>query len=229
MIAAHLLSIKSSTNADPFLWYVTRTFAVSAYLALTLAVIIGTVRSIARVTGERVSWMLDELHIILAVLSGFLLAGHLLGLVFDPFLTFGLNNILFPGDQPIAPFAVNLGVFGMYALVALLLTSALRRSIPYSAWRAVHYISFVAFILVTLHGWIVGSDASTDWMPAIYVGCSGAVGFLSLVRLLTDGTPSTSARASSDRAKTSLIVALVIVCFGSFVIYGIEKVLFVSA
>jgi hypothetical protein len=43
----------------------------------------------------------------------------------------------------------------------------------------------VTFALVTLHGWLAGSDAGEPWMRALYVGGTAGVGYLTLMRLFS--------------------------------------------
>jgi predicted ferric reductase len=174
-----------SAQVDTTLWYLTRTTAVAAYIALTLSVCLGMLRSIARTAKERLSWVVDELHAFVATLAGLLMMGHLVTLKLDDFIPFTFANLLLPGDQPYRPLAVNLGVFAFYAIALLLLSSWLRRRIPYRLWRALHYVSFVAFALVTAHGLLAGSDAGEAWLQAIYTGASCGVGFLVLMRLMS--------------------------------------------
>jgi sulfoxide reductase heme-binding subunit YedZ len=197
--------VLASTPAEssPLLWYVTRTLGVSAYVALTFSVILGMLRSIARSSGERLSWVVDELHQFVATLAGLLVAGHLVALYFDPFLPFTLQNLLLPIDEPYRPLAVQVGVFALYAMAVALVSSWLRRRMRYGFWRALHYISFIAFALVTAHGWLAGSDTGEPWMRGIYVGSTFAVGFLTLMRLVSR-KPSASAQASAQTsAQTS--------------------------
>ncbi len=172
------------TEDPPVLWYLTRTTAVAAYVALTCAVVLGMLRAIARTAGERLSWVVDELHAVIASLAGGLIAGHLLSLALDPFIPFSLPHLFLPGDQPYRPLATNLGVVALYALAVVLVTSWLRALLPYRVWRGLHGVSFVAFALVTAHGLLAGSDASEPWQRALYGMALGAVGFLTLLRLL---------------------------------------------
>jgi predicted ferric reductase len=183
-IAAGLNALSArAAQDDPVLWYLTRTTAVAAYVALTLSVILGMLRAIARTSGERLSWIVDELHTFIASLAGGLIAGHLLSLKFDTFIPFTLNNLLVPGDQPYRPLATNLGVFALYTMTVVLVSSWFRALIPYRFWRFLHIFSFVAFGLVTAHGLLAGSDASEPWQRALYGMAIGAVGFLTLLRL----------------------------------------------
>jgi predicted ferric reductase len=181
--SAGMLHVVAAAAPSPTLWYVTRTMAVSSYIALTFSVVLGMVRSIARTSKEGISWVADELHQFVATLAGLLVVGHLVSLLLDPFLPFSWTNLLLPLDEPYRPTAVILGVFALYAMAVTLVSSWLRRRMPYAFWRSLHYLSFVAFVLVTLHGIQAGSDAQEPWMRAIYAFSAGAVGYLMLMRV----------------------------------------------
>src|SRR5262249_6247925 len=102
---ALLSASASATTADPLLWYVTRTAALSAYVTLSSMVVLGLCRSLVRIARLRNPWTLDEVHQFLAVLTAGFVALHLLSLVFDPLIPFALLNLLLPGDEPYRPFA----------------------------------------------------------------------------------------------------------------------------
>jgi methionine sulfoxide reductase heme-binding subunit len=169
---------------SPVLWYLTRTTAVAAYVALTLSVALGMLRTIARTSGESLTWVVDELHAVVATLAAGLVVGHLISLRLDTFIPFTTANLLIPGDQPYRPLAVNLGVFALYTLAIFLFSSWLRRRLPYRFWRTLHVLSFLAFALISLHGLLAGSDASEPWMRGVYGMAIGAVGFLTVMRLV---------------------------------------------
>lgn len=178
-------TLAGAATPGPQLWYLTRTTAEAAYITLTLAVALGLLRSIATTARERLSWVFDELHAFIATLAGLFVLGHLATIALDSYVPFTLKNILVPGPEPYrAPLAINLGIFAMYAMALILLSSWLRRFIPHRLWRLIHYASFVAFVLVTIHGWFVGSDVNEPWQRAIYGGAVAGIGFLVLMRLL---------------------------------------------
>lgn len=183
--AQHLLAQAAAAQADPLLWYLTRTTAVSAYVTLACAVMLGMLRGVARGSGERLSWIVDELHQVLATVFAGLVALHLITLIYDPFLPFSITNILLPVNEPYRPLAVDAGVIALYTLVIVLGSTWIRRFIPYRFWRLLHYASFVTFVLVTLHGLLAGSDTGEPWMRALYAGASAAVGFLVIMRVWT--------------------------------------------
>ena len=182
-VTAHVVSLAVAATTSPTLWYLTRTTAVAAYVTLTLSVMLGLLRSIARASAEHLSWIVDELHAFAATLAGLFVFGHLLTIKLDSFVVFSLHDLLVPGQGPYRPVAVNIGIFALYVMALTLISSWVRRFIPYRFWRAIHYLSFLTFALVTLHGWLAGSDANEPWLRALYVGGAAAVTFLVMMRL----------------------------------------------
>ncbi len=175
----------ATSTANPLLWYVTRAAAVSAYVTLSATVLLGLMRSLARVArvrNSRALWLLDEVHPYLALLTAAFVALHLLSLLFDPLIPFAPLNMLLPIAEPYRPLAVDLGVLALYALGIVWLSSWLRRFITHARWRTLHYTSFAAFALVTFHGILAGSDASQPWMRLVYLGAAASVGALVLAR-----------------------------------------------
>ena len=194
------LATTAAASSSPILWYLTRTTAVAAYVTLTIAVMLGMLRGVARGSGERLSWVMDELHQVLATTFAGLVVLHLLTLFFDPYLPFSLPNLLLPIGEPYRPLAVTLGVLALYTMVVVLGSTWIRRFIPYRSWRIIHYASFATFVLVTLHGLLAGSDASEPWMRAIYAGASAAVAFLAVMRYFTRPRPARAPAAPSANA-----------------------------
>ena len=182
----------NESGADPTLWYITRAAGVSAYVLLAVVADLGILRSLASQLGERVSWVLDEAHQFLALLTAAFVALHLGVLLFDPFLTFSVTNLLLPLGEPYQPLGVSLGVLGLYALLVVLMSSWLRRFISHRLWRGLHYTSFGVFVLVTLHGLLSGSDSGLGWLRSIYFAALASMLFLTVMRL---AIPAQGARA----------------------------------
>ncbi len=183
---AHLgaaLAATTANQSNTVMWYLTRATAVSAYVALTVLVALGLLRSTARRAGARLSWVVDEVHQFLGLIFGVLVGAHLLTLLLDPYISFSLTNFLLPIDEPYSPLAVDVGVVALWTVLLVLGSSWLRRHLPYRSWRALHYLGFVTFGLVTLHGLVAGSDTDMLWMRAVYIGAGVIVGMLVLMRL----------------------------------------------
>ncbi|HEV2237237.1 MAG TPA: ferric reductase-like transmembrane domain-containing protein [Ktedonobacterales bacterium] len=174
------LSLASvAATANPTLWYVTRASAVSAYVLLSASVVLGLMRT----TRRQVPWWLDEAHRYLALLVAGFVVLHLLSLAFDPLIPFAPLSLLLPVAEPYRPFASALGVLGLYCLVAVAVSSWLRRYIAHATWRTLHYGSFAVFVLVTAHGLLAGSDSGEAWMRLVYLGAAILVALLTIRRL----------------------------------------------
>ena len=163
------LSIRGS-GIDPTLWYVTRAAGVSAYVLLAVVVDMGILLSLARQLETRVSWVFDELHQFLALLAAAMIALHLGVLLIDPFITFSFANLLLPFGEPYQPLGISVGVLGLYALLILLVSSWLRRFIPRRIWRALHFVSFAAFVLVT-RSWVAGRQRCWSRLATLRLLC----------------------------------------------------------
>jgi predicted ferric reductase len=191
------------STANPFMWYATRAASVSAYILLTLTVAMGLARSLTHAARVRVSWLVEENHQILAAITAVFVALHLLTLLLDPLIPFSLLNLIVPVGEPYSPVAVALGVIALYGMVAVLLSSWLRRRMSYRSWRTLHYASFVTFWLVTAHGVFAGSDTRQPWMYLIYIVSALVVAGGTLLRIFwrTPAQPAQPAFSQARRAR----------------------------
>lgn len=163
--------------------HLTRAAAVAGYAALTLGVALGLCQSIARQRRQRGAWALADAHQFVTLLAALLIATHLAALALDPLLSYPAVAVLLPTGDPRRPVAHALGAAGLYTLALVLISSWLRRLIPYRLWRGLHGASFLVFACVTAHGMLAGSDSGVAWMRALYAGCAGGVVVLTLVRV----------------------------------------------
>ena len=142
-----------SVLADTHLWwYTARASGMVAWVLLTASVLWGLALS-TRVLGRhpRPNWMLD-LHRFLGGVAVVVTGAHLASLVADSWVHVGLTELLVPFTGSYRPTAVAWGVVAFYLLLAVEVTSLLRRHLSRPAWRAVHFLSFPLFVLATAHG-----------------------------------------------------------------------------
>src|SRR5215472_6109266 len=111
-----VLAAVTTATANPTMWYATRAAAVCAYIALSLTVLLGIIRSLLRLTRIRKTWPVEEIHQYVANATAVFIAGHLTTLLLDPLIPFSPLNLLLPVGEPYRPLAVALGVFALYTL-----------------------------------------------------------------------------------------------------------------
>jgi DMSO/TMAO reductase YedYZ heme-binding membrane subunit len=90
-------------------------------------------------------------------------AVHVLALLADSYVGFGLIDVLVPLASSWEPTAVALGVVAMYLLVIIWATSLAMRRLPNGWWRATHALASTLFWIAALHGLLTGTDAAAQW------------------------------------------------------------------
>ena len=107
-------------------WYVARSAGIVAWGLSALAVLWGLALA-TRALGRKppAPWLLD-VHRFLGALTVVFVVVHLVGLAFDPWASFGLDELLVPMASSWKPAAVAWGIVAFYLLLAVEGTSLLR-------------------------------------------------------------------------------------------------------
>ena len=178
---------------DQLWWYLARSGGVAAWAMLAFSVLWGLVLSTKAFGSKpRPNWVLD-LHRFVGGAAVVFTGIHVASLVLDSYIEFGVNEILVPFTSSYRPAAVAWGVIALYVLLAVEITSLLRKRLSKRAWRATHYLSFPLFILATAHGVTAGTDGQTFLLRATFIVATAAVGGLTVLRVAdadAQGAPS---------------------------------------
>jgi ferredoxin-NADP reductase/DMSO/TMAO reductase YedYZ heme-binding membrane subunit len=170
-------------------WYLARAGGLTAWWLLCIAVLWGLLLS-TRILGDRTppAWLLD-LHRMLGGLAVVFTGLHMTGLFFDEWAGFGWSELLVPFSSEFKPGAVAWGVVAFHLLVAIEVTSLLKKRIPDGVWRWVHRCAFVVFVFATVHTFTTGTDGANRWIQG--GAATVALGFLFLLvyRLSTGRRP----------------------------------------
>ena len=163
-------------------WYLTRSSGTVAYLALSLSTVWGLLLS-TKVIKEWVPARLTlAMHNSLAWIAVGLSFFHAFVLLFDSYYTYTVANLLIPFTGPYAPLWIGIGTVNFYLLLLISASFYMRSRIGTKNWRRLHYLTFAAFLFVTLHGWMAGTD-STQLKP-MYLVSAMLVLFLTIYRIL---------------------------------------------
>lgn len=141
-------------------WYVARAAGILTWGLLVASMIWGLLYA-TRVLGRRVaSWWLLGVHRFLGALAVVFMVVHVVALLADSYVDFGIPDVLVPFIGPWHPIAVGWGVIAMYLLVAVELTSLAKASLPHRVWRTVHLAAYPVFALATVHALAAGTDTT---------------------------------------------------------------------
>jgi len=162
-------------KSDPTLWLLARSSGLVAYALLTASVLAGLIVK-ARPLGTSVRpAAVVDVHRFLALLGLGALVLHGAALVLDDAVDIGLAALLVPGASPYRPLATALGVLAAELMVLIYLSFSQRRRIGPKAWRALHWFTYLVFVLATVHGLAAGTDSGRTWALALYGAAVGAV------------------------------------------------------
>jgi predicted ferric reductase len=183
---------------DQLWWYLARSSGIVTWALATASVLWGLALS-TKVTGTRPrpSWVLD-LHRFLGGAAAVFVAIHVCSVVLDSYVHFGLADILLPLASSWHPVAVAWGIVAMYLLVAVEVTSLLKRRLSPRAWRLTHFSSFPLYLLATVHALSAGTDRGTPLFRIAVVVSVMAVTGLTLTRLLQVDRAITQAAAAAS-------------------------------
>ena len=164
-------------------WMFSRATGLLAYVALSLDVIVGLLVSTR--SGDRLAsrGQLVDLHGWLSPLALVLVLAHGGILLADGYARFDLIDLVVPFASSRWPVAVGIGVLAGYLVLLVHLSFGLRKRIGTATWRRLHYLSFVAFVLVTVHALAAGTDRANPWFASIYAGVAVMVVALLGIRI----------------------------------------------
>jgi sulfoxide reductase heme-binding subunit YedZ len=155
----------------PTLWYLSRAAGIVSLLLFTLVMAMG-VMTATRVGGAPLPrFAVAELHRRLALLATVFLGIHVASTVLDTYVNIGIVSAFIPGTSSYKTLWVALGTVSLDLLLAVVITSLLRQRISHGTWRAVHWISYLAWPVALIHAVFIGTDLRFGWMDMIVIGC----------------------------------------------------------
>lgn len=169
------------------LWYVTRGSGVVALVLLTGAVLGGVLSSLRVRTALWPRFAVGTLHRNLSLLAVVFLVLHVVTTIADGYAPIGLKDAFIPFVSPYRPVWLGLGAVACDLLLALVVTSYLRRLIGARMWRGVHWLAYACWPVAVVHSLGTGSDARTGWLVVAGGVCLALVALAAAGRLAAGG------------------------------------------
>ena len=164
------------------LWFLTRASGVVALVLIVAAVADGLIYS-GREGGRRLrpAWWMD-LHRGLGGYALIFTGVHLIT-AYGAGLGVSLATIFVPNASETFTSAFTLGVLAFYGIVVTVFTSWPKRRFRRRVWHALHLLSIPAAVAVGIHGWQLGTDATSPWYIALMVALTGVVTYPLVLRI----------------------------------------------
>jgi Ferric reductase like transmembrane component len=156
-------------------WYLTRGSGAVALILLSASTVLGIVDQ-RRWRSERwPRFALDALHQTASLLAMAFLVVHILTSVLDSFAPISLLDAVVPFAGRYRPIWLGLGTLSFDLLLAVTITSILRRRIGHATWRLVHWLAYASWPVAVVHGLGTGSDVKATWLLVLTIACVAAV------------------------------------------------------
>ena len=187
----------SATAGPTAYWYLSRGTGTVTLVLLTLSVVLGILDQRHWRPPGWPRFVLDRLHRNVSLLVLAILAVHIVTSVLDSFAPVRLVDSVVPFVSAYRPIWLGLGTLAFDLLLAVLLTSMLRRQFGHRAWRFVHWLAYVSWPVAVVHGLATGTDAKAGWLLALTATCVVAVLIATWVRVIAANPEPTGQRTAA--------------------------------
>ena len=176
--------MSAAVTGSQGLWFLSRGSGLVLLVLFSIVVVLGVATRTGSAPPRWPRFAIAELHRTLSLFTVALLVLHVVTAILDPFVTIGWAATLLPFASPYRTLAIGLGTLAVDLAGAVLLTSLARRRLGQRAWRAVHWLAYLAWPAAFLHSLTAGNDLGIWWVALIELGSAVAVAAAVLARLL---------------------------------------------
>jgi DMSO/TMAO reductase YedYZ heme-binding membrane subunit len=204
------VSALASTLGPSAYWYLTRATGAVALVLLTASVVLGILGSIRFSVPQRwPRFAIDTLHRDTSLLAIAFVALHVITTVLDGFAPISLIDGVIPFRSPYRPLWLGLGAVSFDLLLALVVTSLLRRRLGYRSWRAIHWLAYASWPVAVLHTVGTGTDVKSWWLLLLTVICAAAVLIAVFVRIGRAGGAPDEVRVGAATLSLATVAGVV--------------------
>jgi methionine sulfoxide reductase heme-binding subunit len=176
--------IMAAAAGSAGLWFLSRGSGLVLLALFSAVVVLGVATRTGSGPGRWPRFAVAELHRTLSLFAVALLVLHVVTAILDPFVTIGWAATVLPFASPYRTLAIGLGTLAVDLAGAVLVTSLARRRLGQRAWRAVHWLAYLAWPAAFLHALTAGNDLGVWWVTLVEIGSAVAVATAVLARLI---------------------------------------------
>jgi methionine sulfoxide reductase heme-binding subunit len=191
------MSLSLAAAGPSVYWYLTRSTGAVALVLLTGSIALGVLDVRRFSTPRWPRFVVDSLHRNVSLLAMVFLVLHILTSVLDSFAPISLVDAVIPFGGSYRPFWLGLGAISFDLLLAVTITSLLRKRMGYASWKAIHWLTYASWPIALLHGLGTGSDVKSTWLLALSVACMAVVLGAVLARVIGGWPESLGLRSAA--------------------------------
>jgi sulfoxide reductase heme-binding subunit YedZ len=192
------------------LWYLTRATGLVSLILLSATVVLGMVASVGWASERWPRFLSQSVHRNLSLFCLALIGVHVVSTVADGYVPIGFLDAVLPFRSPYRPIWVGFGALAFDMLLAVAVTSALRRRIGTAAWRGVHWLAYACWPIAVVHGLGSGSDTRLPGTILVFALCVGSVAATTGWRLTTGRARSVTRRLAGALTGTAVLLLIAV-------------------
>ena len=167
-----MLENVSGIHSSTALWYMSRATGVVALLLLTAVLLLGLlVTRQGRLPGLP-RFAVTGLHRNLSLIAVVFVALHVLTAVGDSYVKIPLASAVVPLASPYERLWLGLGAVSLDIMIAVIVTSLLRRHLSRRLWRGVHLLAYASWPVAWLHSITSSTDMRHGELFLLALACA---------------------------------------------------------
>lgn len=170
-------------NASTWSWYFGRATGFVALILLSAIIVLGVLGPLRVSSDAWPRFAIRTVHRDVSLLAMLVIAIHVIVLVLDGYVSIPLSAAVVPFGSGYEPFWIGLGALAFDLLIAIVVTSLLRRRLGYGTWRFIHWFAYVSWPVAVAHGLGAGSDSTSAWALGLTIACIVVVTAAVMMRL----------------------------------------------
>ena len=182
----------AAAASSQYLWFISRGSGLVLLVLFSVVVVLGVATRLGAAPRRWARFTVAELHRTLSLFAVALLALHIVTAILDPYVTIGWAAVVTPFASPYRTLAIGAGTLAVDLAGAVLITSLFRARLGYRAWKAVHWLAYLAWPAAFVHSLTAGGDLRVWWVALIECGSAALVAAAVIARLLARNRDSAS-------------------------------------
>ena len=200
----------AATAGPSAYWYLTRGTGAVALILLTLSVTLGVANVRRAHTEHFPRFVVDAVHRSASLLAVAFVVVHVVTSLLDGYAPIRVVDVVVPFLSPYRPLWLGLGTVAFDLLIAVAVTSVLRRRFGHRAWRTTHWLAYASWPVALLHGFGTGTDTKASWMLFLTGACVISVIAAVLARATAGWPEHPAARLTAIAASAIVPVGLLV-------------------
>jgi methionine sulfoxide reductase heme-binding subunit len=177
-------AVAAGPASSQYLWFISRGSGLVLLVLFSLVIVLGAASRLGSAPHRWPRFVVAEMHRTLSLFGIALLMLHVVTAILDPYVTIGWAATVLPFASPYRTAAIGFGTVAVDLAGAVLITSVARGRLGYHAWRAVHWLAYVAWPMAFVHSLTAGGDLHYWWVALIEIWSAAMVAAAVLARLL---------------------------------------------